>query len=46
VIERFASLGTEPVPQNEATPEAHAAKLKAEIAKWAPLIKAAGVYAD
>lgn len=46
VIERFAALGTEPVPQNEATPEAHAAKLKAEIAKWAPLIKAAGVYAD
>jgi tripartite-type tricarboxylate transporter receptor subunit TctC len=46
VIERFAALGTEPVPQNEATPEAHLAKLKAEITKWAPLIKAAGVYAD
>lgn len=46
VIERFAALGTEPVPQNEATPDAHLAKLKAEITKWAPLIKAAGVYAD
>ena len=46
VIERFAALGTEPVPQNEATPEGHSAKLKAEIAKWRPLIKAAGVYAD
>jgi tripartite-type tricarboxylate transporter receptor subunit TctC len=46
VVERFAALGTEPVPQNEATPAAHSAKLKAEIEKWRPLIKAAGVYAD
>jgi tripartite-type tricarboxylate transporter receptor subunit TctC len=46
VIERFASLGTEPVSQSDATPEALAAKLKSEIEKWRPLIKAAGVYAD
>ncbi len=46
VIERFAALGTEPVPQKEATPEAHAAKLKAEIEKWRPLIQKAGVFAD
>jgi tripartite-type tricarboxylate transporter receptor subunit TctC len=46
VVESFAKLGTEPVPQDQATPQAHAAKLKAEIAKWRPLIQAAGVYAD
>ena len=46
VIDSFANLGTEPVPQDQATPAAHAAKLKAEIAKWRPLIQAAGVYAD
>lgn len=46
VIDSFANLGTEPVPQDQATPAAHAAKLKAEIAKWKPLIEAAGVYAD
>lgn len=46
VIERFAALGTEPVPQNQATPAAHSAKLKSEIEKWRPLIQAAGVFAD
>lgn len=46
VIERFAALGTEPVSQSEATPEAHSAKLKAEIDKWRPLIQKAGVFAD
>ena len=42
VIERFASLGTEPVAQSEATPEALKAQLTAELAKWAPVIKASG----
>jgi tripartite-type tricarboxylate transporter receptor subunit TctC len=42
VIERFASLGTEPVPLEQATPAALTAQLKAELAKWAPVIKAAG----
>jgi tripartite-type tricarboxylate transporter receptor subunit TctC len=46
VVQSFANLGTEPVSQQEATPAAHAAKLKSEIAKWRPLIQAAGVYAD
>ena len=46
VIQRFAELGTEPVPQNLATPPALDAHLKSEIAKWAPIIKKAGVYAD
>ncbi len=46
VVQSFANLGTEPVSQQEATPAAHAATLKSEIAKWRPLIQAAGVYAD
>ncbi len=46
VVTRFAELGTEPVPQDKATPAALGAHLKAEIAKWAPVIKAAGEYAD
>jgi tripartite-type tricarboxylate transporter receptor subunit TctC len=46
VKQRFAELGTEPVPDNRATPEALRAYLKAEIDKWAPIIKKAGVYAD
>lgn len=46
VKQRFAELGTEPVPQDRATPEALRAQLKSEIGKWAPVIKKAGVYAD
>ncbi|MEN3364193.1 MAG: putative tricarboxylic transport rane protein [Burkholderiales bacterium] len=43
---RFAELGTEPVAQDKATPEALRTFLKAEIDKWSPIIKKAGVYAD
>jgi tripartite-type tricarboxylate transporter receptor subunit TctC len=43
VVERFASLGTEPVPLDQATPAALKAQLQAEVAKWGPVIKAAGV---
>ncbi|MFO1068735.1 MAG: tripartite tricarboxylate transporter substrate-binding protein [Geminicoccaceae bacterium] len=46
VIERFAALGTEPVGADSATPAALDAHLKAEIARWKPVIEAAGVYAD
>ena len=46
VKQRFADLGTEPVAENRATPEALRAQLKAEIDKWSPIIKKAGVYAD
>ena len=46
VKQRFADLGTEPVADNRANPEALQAHLKAEIDKWAPIIKKAGVYAD
>jgi len=43
---RFADLGTEPVAQNRATPEALQTFLKSEIDKWGPIIKKAGIYAD
>jgi tripartite-type tricarboxylate transporter receptor subunit TctC len=43
---RFAELGTEPVAENRARPEALRAYLKAEIDKWAPVIKKAGAFAD
>jgi tripartite-type tricarboxylate transporter receptor subunit TctC len=46
VIERFADLGTVPVVQDRATPAALDQHLQAEIAKWRPVIEAAGVYAD
>ena len=46
VVTKFAELGTEPVSMSQATPAALAAHLKAEVEKWAPIIKKAGVYAD
>jgi tripartite-type tricarboxylate transporter receptor subunit TctC len=46
VVTRFAELGTEPVAQERATPEAHRAFWQADIARWRPLIQAAGQYAD
>lgn len=46
VKQRLAELGTEPVPQDRATPDALRKQLKSEIDKWAPVIKKAGVYAD
>lgn len=46
VKQRFAELGTEPVAENRATPEAHRALLKSETDRWGPIIKKAGVYAD
>lgn len=46
VVERFANLGTAPEPLNRQTPDALRAQVVSEIAKWAPIIKKAGVYAD
>lgn len=46
VKKRFADLGTQPEPAERATPAAHRAHLTAEVNKWAPIIKAAGKYAD
>jgi tripartite-type tricarboxylate transporter receptor subunit TctC len=44
--QRFADLGTEPVADSQATPEALSAHLKAQIALWGPIIKKAGAFAD
>jgi tripartite-type tricarboxylate transporter receptor subunit TctC len=42
VIERFASLGTEPVQADLATPAALKAHLAAEVQRWGAVIKASG----
>ena len=44
--QRFAELGAEPVTRDRATPAALDAHLKAEIAKWQPIIETAGVSAE
>jgi tripartite-type tricarboxylate transporter receptor subunit TctC len=46
VVERFAELGTEPVPADQATPSALQAKVVSEIDRWKPVIETAGEYAD
>jgi tripartite-type tricarboxylate transporter receptor subunit TctC len=46
VVERFAALGTAPEPANRQTPEALRTHVAAEITKWGPIIKKAGIYAD
>jgi len=46
VRKRFSELGAVTFPADKQTPQALQAHLKAEIEKWAPLIKKAGQYAD
>jgi tripartite-type tricarboxylate transporter receptor subunit TctC len=46
VVERLADLETQPVSLDRVNPEALRTTLEAEIAKWRPLIQAAGAYAD
>ncbi|MBP1857243.1 tripartite tricarboxylate transporter substrate-binding protein [Rhizobium herbae] len=46
VVARFAELGTVPSSDADATPAALKAKLESEIARWKPVIEAAGQYAD
>jgi tripartite-type tricarboxylate transporter receptor subunit TctC len=46
VISRFAELSMEPVRQDQATPAVLDAFLKAEVEKWAAIIKAAGVQPE
>jgi tripartite-type tricarboxylate transporter receptor subunit TctC len=43
---RLADLGFETFPRDQQTPEALAAYQKAEIDKWWPIIKAAGIKAE
>jgi tripartite-type tricarboxylate transporter receptor subunit TctC len=46
VKQRFADLGTEPVADSRARPEALRTHLKSEIDRWGPIITKAGQYAD
>jgi tripartite-type tricarboxylate transporter receptor subunit TctC len=46
VQQRFTELGAVTFPADKQNPAALQAHLKAEIEKWAPLIKKAGQYAD
>jgi tripartite-type tricarboxylate transporter receptor subunit TctC len=46
VHKRFIELGQEPWPREKQTPAALAAQQKAEIEKWWPIIKAAGIKAE
>jgi tripartite-type tricarboxylate transporter receptor subunit TctC len=46
VVARMTELGAEQVPDSKLTPEGLRTWLKAEIDRWGPVIKSAGVYAD
>ena len=46
VVQRFAELGTAPVPPEAATPAALQEKLLSEIERWRPVIEEAGVFAE
>lgn len=46
IKKRFGDLGTAPEAADRRGPEVLRAHLKAEIDKWGPIIKKAGVYAD
>jgi tripartite-type tricarboxylate transporter receptor subunit TctC len=46
VTQRFADLGAVPVAEAGATPSVLQGRVKAEVERWEPIIKAAGQYAD
>lgn len=46
VIDQMADLGTAPVPEEDATPEAHTAKLEEQTDIWGQIIAEAGVEAS
>jgi tripartite-type tricarboxylate transporter receptor subunit TctC len=46
VVGRFAELGLAPEPPARAAPAPHRAFWQAELAKWRPVLQAAGQYAD
>lgn len=46
VVGRLNELGSPPEPEERQTPEAHRAHLAAEIARWRPILQAAGQFAD
>jgi tripartite-type tricarboxylate transporter receptor subunit TctC len=46
VVKSFGELGTAPSPAADATPAALKTRLESEIARWKPVIEAAGQFAD
>jgi tripartite-type tricarboxylate transporter receptor subunit TctC len=46
LVRRFNDLGTAPVPAEKATPAAHRQFWQADVARWRPIIQAAGQFAD
>src|SRR5436190_19801117 len=46
LVKRFREISTEPMSADRATPTAAQQTLTSEIDRWAPIIKAAGEYAD
>ena len=46
LVQRFNELGTSPVPQDRATPAYHRQFWQADIARWRPIIQAAGAFTD
>ena len=46
VVRRYASLGADVPPREEQTPEGLAALHQAEVVRWHPIIKAAGIKVD
>jgi tripartite-type tricarboxylate transporter receptor subunit TctC len=46
LVKRFNDINTEPVPQDEATPEALKAKLVSEVDRWEPIIRTGNQFAD
>jgi len=46
LVKRFNDINTEPVSQDEATPEALKIKLVSEVDRWAPIIRETNQFAD
>jgi tripartite-type tricarboxylate transporter receptor subunit TctC len=46
LVQRFNDINTDPVSQEQATPEALRAQLLSEVDRWAPIIKETNQFAD
>ena len=46
LVKRFNDINTDPVPQDQATPQALKATLVSEVDRWAPIIRSTNQFAD